>query len=62
MNLFGIKIFSIKYLKQLMNIFYSLKYANEYLILNKCPISFLFSLSVCMFYFILPRPCVNVKN
>ena len=48
MNLFGSKIFIIKYLKELMNIFYSLKYTNEFLILNKCSVLFLFSpLCVC---------------
>ena len=51
MNLFGSKIFIIKYLKELMNIFYSLKYTNEFLILNKCSVLFLFSLlALCMFY------------
>lgn len=40
MNLLDSKILSIKYLKQFMNIFYSLEYTNELLILNKCFIFF----------------------
>ena len=51
MNLFGSKIFIIKYLKELMNIFYSLKYTNEFLILNKCSVLFLFSHFISSFQY-----------
>ena len=57
MNLFGSKIFSIKYLKQLMNIFYSLKYTNEFLMLNKCSILFLFSVYVSVLFHLAKTMC-----
>lgn len=49
MNLLGSKILYIKYLKQLMNIFYSLRYTNEFLILNECSVLFLFSMYICVY-------------
>ena len=62
MNLFGSKIFCIKYLKQLMNIFYSHKYTNKCLIINKCKFYFIsfFSVCVCMCESILPSLCAIV--
>lgn len=54
MNLLGSKIFCIKYLKQLMNIFDSLKYTNEFLIQNKCSIFILFlNVCVCIYVYVL---------
>lgn len=49
MNLLGSKILYIKYLKQLMNIFYSLRYTNEFLTLNECSVLFLFSMYICVY-------------
>ena len=48
MNPFGAKSLLHKNLKQLMNIFYSRKYTNEYLIQNKCSVLILLKVYLCM--------------